>query len=101
MENTKNDDKSKFFTYKGKPLVRSKDTIFYGDMNDTHVVQLDIKSKNESDGMELADEVKVQLILTDPEVELSKKIVKSSKKKGLFMALDIADVWLERALSGK
>ena len=70
-------------------------------MNDTHVVQLDIKSKNESDGMELADEVKVQLILTDPEVELSKKIVKSSKKKGLFMALDIADVWLERALSGK
>lgn len=101
MEEQNKQKKQEFFTYKGKPLVRCGDTIFYGDMNDSHVIKLDIKSKTDSNGMNIADEVSVQLILTDPDVSLRKKIVKTSKKKGLYLALDIADVWLERALIGK
>ena len=35
----------KFPTYKGKPLVRCGDTIYYGSMKDKYVIKMDIKSK--------------------------------------------------------
>ncbi len=70
-------------------------------MNDDYVAKIDIISQSESMGMELADLVSVQLLITDPEVSARKRIVKTSKKKSLFLALDIADVWLERALKNK
>ena len=35
---------SKFPTYKGKPLVRCGNTIYYGDMKDPYVIKMDIKS---------------------------------------------------------
>ena len=37
-------EKSTFFSYKGKPLVRCGDVIYYGDMKDKFVVKLEIKS---------------------------------------------------------
>lgn len=91
-------EKNKFFMYKDKPLVRSGDTIYYGDMNSPYVAKIDILSKVESFGLEIADSVSVQLMVTDPDVSARKRIVKVSKKKSLYLALDIADVWLERAL---
>ena len=36
---------SPFPTYKGKPLVRCGDVIYYGSMKDKYVVKLEIKSK--------------------------------------------------------
>ena len=38
-------EKTKFPMYKGKPLVRCGDTIYYGSMKDKYVVKLEIKSK--------------------------------------------------------
>ena len=43
----------------------------------------------------------VQLMATDPYLSPRKQLVKSSEKNGLFLAMDIADIWLERALSNK
>ena len=37
-------DKS-FFTYKGFPLVRHEDVIYYGNMSDDYVVMLKILNK--------------------------------------------------------
>ena len=34
--------KSEFFTYKGRPLVRNKDTLYYGDMSDNYVIMMQI-----------------------------------------------------------
>ena len=39
-----------------------------------------------------------ELINTDPDVSPKEKIVKKSEKNGLFNALDLGAVWLERAL---
>ena len=88
-----------FPTYKGKPLERCGDTIYYGSMQDKYVIKMDIKSKKKVGDLEVADKVTVQLMYTDPEIRTRKQIVKTSEKPGLFLALDIADAWLTRALA--
>ncbi len=91
--------KSPFPMYRGKPLVRSGDTLYYGNMTDKYVIKIDIKTKKTVEDMEVADKCIVQLMLTDPEIRSRKQIVKTSEKNGLYLALDIADAWLTRALA--
>ncbi|MDQ5983563.1 MAG: hypothetical protein RUMPE_00587 [Eubacteriales bacterium SKADARSKE-1] len=91
--------KNTFFSYKNKPLVRCKDTLYYGDMSDDYVVKLHIKKTVPTFDMDIANKVSVQLISTDPELGPRKRIIKSSEKDGLYLALDIAEAWLEKALT--
>ena len=93
--------KNDFLTYKGKPLVRNGNTIYYGDMNDDFVIMIRILSSKEFGDTDLASKVSVQLVNTDPNVSIKEKIVKTSEKKGLYAAMDIADIWLTRALNPK
>lgn len=93
--------KKEFSTYKGKPLVRCGDEIYYGSMEDKYVIRLVIKSKKEESGTEVADKVAIQLLCTDPDLSPRKQLIKTSEKNGLYLAMDIADIWLERALSNK
>ena len=85
-------------TSKGKPLVRCGDELYYGSMEDRFVIRMQIKSKKEVNGLQVADKVAIQLLCTDPDLSPRKQLIKSSEKSGLYLALDIADVWLERAL---
>ena len=87
-----------FSTYKGKPLVRCGDELYFGSMADRFVIRMQIKSKKNVGDTEIADKVAIQLLCTDPDLSPRKQLVKSSEKNGLYVALDIADVWLERAL---
>ena len=92
-------DTSNFFSYKGKPLVRKGDTIYYGSMKDKYVVMLNIKTHTKTkDGLDLADDTTVQLMHTDPTISPLEMVVKKADKKGLYPALDIASIWLTRAL---
>lgn len=90
-----------FPTYKGKPLVRSGNIIYYGDMNDKYIIKMEIKSTKKVGNNEVADKVSVQLMSTDSSISARKQIIKASEKNGLYLAIDIADAWLERALSEK
>ena len=87
-----------FSTYKGKPLVRCGDELYYGSMDEKYVIRMQIKTKKTVGDMEVADKVAIQLLATDPDLSPRKQLVKSSEKSGLYVALDIADVWLTRAL---
>jgi hypothetical protein len=89
----------KFLTYKGKPLVRNGNTLYYGFPSDPYVIMMQILASKEVDGVEVASKVSIQLINTDPNVSFREKIVKSSEKKGLYAAMDIAEIWLSRALA--
>ncbi len=91
--------KDKFLTYKGKPLVRNGNTIYYGFPNDKYVIMMQILATKPVGDVEVASKVSIQLINTDPDVSIREKIVKSSEKKGLYAALDIAEIWLNRALA--
>lgn len=88
----------KILTYKGRPLVRSGDQIYYGNMGAPFVVVLNIRSKATSSGLEIAQRVTFQLVKTDPTAGIKDRIVKSSEKIGLYCALDVASAWLEKAL---
>lgn len=92
--------KDTFLTYKGKPLVRCGKTIYYGNMSDPYVACLQIQSDKEFKDISLSEKVLIQIIKTDPEVSPKEKIVKKSEKVGLFNALDLGSVWLERELKG-
>ena len=87
-----------FLEYKGKPLVRSGNMIYYGDINDAYVVCLMIKSETEVNGEKIADDVQVQLLATDETLPPKDRVIKKSEKKGLFTALDLGVAWLERQL---
>ena len=86
-----------FFTYKGKPLVRCGSTLYYGDMNDQYVIKIESKSSKKVDDLEISTNLSVEMIDTNADIISGKKIVKVSEKKGLYLALDIADAWLARA----
>lgn len=88
----------KFLEYKGKPLVRCGNTVYYGDMNDPYVVCLNIKSTTDLEDIKLAQDVAIQLISTDDSLSPKERIIKNSEKKGFFTALDLGAAWLERQL---
>ena len=88
-------------TYKGKPLVRSGNVLYYGDMAEKCVVMLQILPTKTKGDMQVADRVQVQLLLTDPEVRMKDRILKKSEKNGLYNAMDIGSIWLERTLAEK
>lgn len=88
----------KFLEYKGRPLVRSGNTIYYGNMNDPYVVLLQIKNSADLKDIKLAEDVTIQLLSTDETLSPKDTIIKKSEKKGLFVALDLGATWLERQL---
>ena len=86
-------------TYKGKPLVRSGNMLYYGDMSEKCVVVLQVLTTKTVGDLTVADKVQVQLLSTDPEVRMKDRILKKSEKNGLYNAMDIGSIWLERTLN--
>ena len=87
--------------YKGRPLMRKDNLIYYGSMADSHIVMLQVLESKKVNDLDVATRVSVQLQLTDPSVRSRDRIVKKSEKDGLYTALDVGCVLLERALAGK
>ena len=94
-------DQKELLTYKGRPLVRKDNLIYYGSMADEYIVMLQVLETKKEHDMDLATRVLVQLQLTDPNLKARDRVVKMSEKDGLYTALDVGCVWLERALNAK
>jgi len=88
--------------YKGHPLRRKDNLIYYGSMSDKYIIMLQItetKALEEHEDLELATKVQVQLQYTDPDLKSRDRVVKKSEKTSFYEAMDVAAVWLERALA--
>ena len=94
-------DHNELLTYKGRPLMRKDNMIYYGSMADSHIVMLQILETKKVGDTDVATRVSVQLQLTDPSARSRDRVVKKSEKDGFYTALDLGCVWLERALAGK
>lgn len=91
-------DKNAVLTYKGRPLMRKDNLVYYGSMADSHIIMLQILETKKVGDQDIASKVSVQLQLTDPAARAKDRIVKKSEKDGFYTALDVGCVWLERAL---
>ena len=88
-------------SYKGRPLRRKDNILYYGNMTDSHIIQLQILETKPVGDMDVASKVSIQLQLTDPDLKSRDRVVKKSEKDSLYAAMDLAAVWLERALNNK
>lgn len=89
----------KSLTYKGHALRRKDNILYYGDMSDKYIIMLQIMETKKVDDLDVATRVSVQLQLTDPDIRSRDRVVKKTDKNGLYAALDVATVWLNRALA--
>ncbi len=88
-------------SYKGKSLMRKGNIIYYGSMTDKYIIMLQILSVIKDGGLDISKKVSVQLQFTDPDISSKDRVIKSAEREGLYNAMDLASIWLERALSGK
>lgn len=88
-------------SYKGRPLRRKDNLIYYGSMAEKYIIMLQVMSSMKVDDLDMATKVSVQLQLTDPDLKSRDRVVKKTEKDSLYAAMDVASVWLERALSAK
>lgn len=98
MSDVKNDG---ILMYKGKPLIRKDNLLYYGFFDDSHIIMMQIMENKEEKGAKLATRVRVELQSTDPNIKYRDRVLKKTEKIGLFTAMDVASVWLERALASK
>ncbi len=83
-------------SYKGHPVVRDGNKVYFGEpYNEVIVVLIILESKGEGG---LPSRILVQLQSTDPALAMSsEKIIKEAERKNLFDALEIGAVWLEKS----
>lgn len=79
--------------YKGKPVVRNGNKIYFGEPYNKHIVVLTVLENVN----ELPSRILVQLQSTDPALAMtSEKIVREVERKNLYDAFELGSVWLEK-----
>ena len=93
--------KTEGLIYKGHPLRRIDNMIYYGTMADDYIIQMQVTEKTKEQDLEVATKVSVQLQRTDASLRARDRVVRKSEKDSLYAAMDVAAIWLDRALAGK
>ena len=92
---------AKALEYKGHPLQRKDNIIYYGSFTDKYIVMLQILDTKKVGDLDVATRVSIQLQLTDSNIKSRDRIAKKTEKDSLYNAIDVASVWLERALASR
>ena len=93
--------KAEGLIYKGHPLRRVDNLIYYGTMAEKYIIMMQVLSTKKEQDLDVATKVSIQLQLTEPDLKSRDRVIKKSEKDSLYAAMDIATVWLDRALAGK
>lgn len=93
--------KAEGLMYKGHPLRRVDNLIYYGTMAEKYIIMMQVLESKKAQDLNVATKVSVQLQLTDPNLKSRDRVVKKSEKDSLYAAMDVAAIWLDRALAGK
>lgn len=93
---------SKELVYKGHPLRRKDNIIYFGSMADKYIIMMQILETKKVEDMEVATKVAVQLQLTDPELKSRDRVVKQEREEQpVRRPWTWRPVWLDRALASK
>lgn len=84
--------------YKGKPLRREGDKIYYGDFSENFITVFTILDKSKLKDLEVASKVTIELLEKKGADIKSAHLVKKAERTNLFDAMDIGCFWLEDIL---
>ena len=84
-------NENEFVEYKGKPIVRQGDDIFYGDLSEKYYVYMMIMSDKKSPKREQTVPGTIMVQLLDSN---TKKPEKQKITNGLAEAFEFAEAWL-------
>ena len=84
-------------TYKGKPLVRKDNELYYGNMTDPYVLYLQIMTTKPVGDQQVADKVHLMVFSTNDSLAPEARVFRQTTKNGLYNALDIGSIWLQKA----
>lgn len=87
--------------YKGHPLQRKDNIIYYGSFADKFVIMMQILETKKVKDLDVASRISIQLQSTDPSLKAKDRVIKRAEKDSFYTAIDLATVWLERALAQK
>ncbi len=92
-----NKNEKTILTYKGKPLMRKDNEIYYGNVEDKYRIYLELDETTELMGLDIATHVNVYLQTND--IPGKAKIIKKAERDGLYAALDLGEYWLTDILT--
>lgn len=90
-----------YLCYKGRPLVRSGNEMYYGNMSDKYIIFIKELETKKVNNVEVGSKFEIQLLFTDPEIKGRGKIAKSIERSSFTDALELAEAWLKRANAQK
>lgn len=90
-------DKKQFLEYKSRTLVRNGSTLYYGNVDGKYVAKMEVLESKKVNDLDVATKVHVEMLETSDDMTTGQKILKTSDRDGIYPALDIANVWLDRA----
>jgi hypothetical protein len=87
--------------FRGKPLLREGNTFCYGSMSDKYVLFMMVLSNKtvkdeKGNDVEVPDKIILQVLSTDTSKPPHERVVKQFDRNGLFDAMDIGLIWLDR-----
>ncbi len=85
----------KMLSYKGKPLIRRGNMIYYGNPQEKYMIVMIVTGSKKKNDLDVTTAVTIQLMLNDGKKE---KMIKQAERDGMFAAMDIAEYWLNDAL---
>lgn len=89
--------KKKELTYKGKPIYRRGNTIYYGNLDEHLILVLEVLETEKNGDINVTKKVKFHI--QDNTGELGKGTnYRSGERENLYKAFDIGSWWLQDAL---
>ena len=92
------DQKNGMLMFKGRPLVRSGNEVYYGDMAEPVVARMEIRDCADFADLKLPSKVRVFLLSTDESLNPIERIKKNAEKNSLYEAIETASIWLDLEL---
>lgn len=91
--------KKKALTYKGKPVYRKGNKLFYGNLEDDLILVLEILDTKKVEDVEVATKVKFSIQDNTVEEVGTGTNYRSGEREDLYKAFDIGAWWLQDALA--
>ncbi len=84
--------------YRGKPLIREGNVLYFGDFNDNFLARFTILETENVNDLDMAKKITIELLEKNgPDISTA-KLTKKAERTSMWAALDIGIYWLEDIL---